>query len=634
MVNDDDDEREENTAFLRSPAWSKDTSRVTKAAHLQYYREKQRQAQERQRIYLSHEEFFDRDDRYSRLKRWIRPYWLGLGLFFVLAPFWILDSLKDPILGVLVSGNLDEHLPRAKIVSVLTTISLVCFLEYISHQNKHDEEQQQLEPTIYGDEDNEWQRMDVSTRFEAPQQSLGDRMTGSMFAYIGIPYCVAFGMMAYLLQFKPEIAYGYTTNEALPPFVGSSKSTTSFSPAVDSAPISSQDSSFWPVLGYFFYATIESFGSLMVATFWSYTNSTLSLNEAEKYYGPIIALAQLGAIAGSTAVTVRVWSNVTLVILSCLIIVLHVVVMTIYAGRYPPSRRGTVDQSEDDVEYVDDIPTNAPRLSLPALWSGVYLILRHNYVLLILGVSCLYEVSLTCLNYQMIILGWQEFSATYHPRDSNSAKREMRFEQFMGHYGQLVNVSSLVLSSLVFPRLVRTCGLRWTLLVFPTLLMIANILAFGALPGNLTVLFISVSFLKAVTYSVHDPAKEILYLPTSSAIQFKAKFWIDVVGARIAKAIGSSINTYAGSVHRSIRVASAPSLLTASLLWFICYRAGLQFNHLIHTDSVVGVSENDAPRIISKIPLDDDAGFAHDESAGNRAASEHSDGEIELNDRT
>jgi AAA family ATP:ADP antiporter len=97
------------------------------------------------------------------------------------------------------------------------------------------------------------------------------------------------------------------------------------------------------------------------------------------------------------------------------------------------------------------------------------------------------------------------------------------------------------------------------------------------------------SFLKATTYSIHDPSKEILYIPTSNAIKFKSKFWIDVVGARIAKAIGSSINTYAGSVDRSIQVASAPSLLTAAALWWVCYRVGKQFDALVSNDTTVGL---------------------------------------------
>lgn len=55
------------------------------------------------------------------------------------------------------------------------------------------------------------------------------------------------------------------------------------------------------------------------------------------------------------------------------------------------------------------------------------------------------------------------------------------------------------------------------------------------------VLFVLLSILKATTFSLNEPVKELLYMPTSEAIKFKAKAWIDVFGARCAKALGSYI---------------------------------------------------------------------------------------------
>lgn len=489
---------------------------------------------------------------------WLRPYWLGAGLFLALLSFWTLDTLKDPIFGALTGGNFEVHQPPAKLFSVCMTLVIVCFLEYVSSEKRKEKQQRRRDEEIL-DPGGRWSKMallTVSTSrsmedFEPEEEE--DRVSGAIFMSVGVPYCVAFGIMAYLLQFNQLVA-----------------STTAHDKK-------SQHSKFgkWHVLGYFLYAGIESFGSIAVATFWSFANSTLSLDDAERYYGLIIAIAQLGAIAGSTMVTADVWSSITLLVMSCLIILLHVLVMMAYDRRFPPT--------SDTVGSPPDNNALGIEANQPTLWSGVYLILRHNYVLLILGVSCLYEVSLTCLNYQMTLLGWSRFEETEH--------RGMSFTQFMGHYGQMVNMSSLALSSIVFPSLIRRYGLRITLRLFPSLLLLANFLAFMALPGNLAVLFISMAILKAMTYSIHDPSKEILYLPTSNAIKFKAKFWIDVVGARFAKAIGSSINTLSGSVDRSIQVASAPSLLTAIALWFVCYRAGNQFNRLLETGMIVGVDD-------------------------------------------
>ena len=76
----------------------------------------------------------------------------------------------------------------------------------------------------------------------------------------------------------------------------------------------------------------------------------------------------------------------------------------------------------------------------------------------------------------------------------------------MGRYDRLTNVTSLLLSSHVVPFVIWRIRLSYTARTFPTLLLIATIVASVAAPGNLAVLFISLSVLKAMTCSVHDEA--------------------------------------------------------------------------------------------------------------------------------
>jgi ATP/ADP translocase len=498
----------------------------------------------------------------SRLD-WQRPYWLGLGLFLILFPFWLLDSLKDPIFAKLVDGNLDKHQPPAKLASVVMTLALVCLLEYLSNkrqQRRHLDlkSQARLNEEIL-DPGGQWTRMSMDKSEEADHHALDDTVSISIFTVIFVPYIALFSLMAYLL-----LQY-------------------------DNAGTIPKGFDVWYVFAYILYALIESFGSLAVASFWSFTNSTLSLDDAERYYGPIVAIAQLGAIGGSTMVATNRWSSPTLIVVACLVMFLQLLVMREYDRRFKPSSMLAAHDDDDDKTpdltriktwQDDDVTLTKP------FWSGIYLIVRHNYVLLILGVSSLFEVSLTCLDYQMKLLGLARFE-----ENNDDHTEGMSFSQFMGRYGQVVNVTSFLFSSLLFPWLIKRVGLRITLRVFPTLLFVATAVAYGALPGNLTVLFLSMSVLKGMTYSIHDPSTQILYIPTSNAIKFRAKFWIDVVGARISKAVGSGINTYAGSVDR-MRVGTIPSLLTAAGLWLVCYYAGIEFDRLLATGEIVGLEQN------------------------------------------
>ncbi|HNC32356.1 MAG TPA: Npt1/Npt2 family nucleotide transporter, partial [Cyclobacteriaceae bacterium] len=47
--------------------------------------------------------------------------------------------------------------------------------------------------------------------------------------------------------------------------------------------------------------------------------------------------------------------------------------------------------------------------------------------------------------------------------------------------------------------------------------------------------------MKGMSYALNNPCKEIMYIPTSKDVKFKAKSWIDVQGSRSAKALGAGL---------------------------------------------------------------------------------------------
>ena len=54
---------------------------------------------------------------------------------------------------------------------------------------------------------------------------------------------------------------------------------------------------------------------------------------------------------------------------------------------------------------------------------------------------------------------------------------------------------------------------------------------------DLWMLFTIMVIIKALSYALSSPAREMLYSVTSDAIKFKAKSWIDVFGAHGAKVV-------------------------------------------------------------------------------------------------
>ena len=130
------------------------------------------------------------------------------------------------------------------------------------------------------------------------------------------------------------------------------------------------------------------------------------------------------------------------------------------------------------------------------------------------------------------------------------------------------------------------------------------------------VLFFFVSILKALSYALNEPCKEMLYIPTSDTIRygrgdahacmhacitypskrrisinhpdpirtthsFKAKAWIDVFGVRTAKAVGSVVTNMAkDNPDALVKIGSVPSWIVSVVLLLISVHMGRTFERL------------------------------------------------------
>ena len=109
----------------------------------------------------------------------------------------------------------------------------------------------------------------------------------------------------------------------------------------------------------------------------------------------------------------------------------------------------------------------------------------------------------------------------------------------MGIFGQSTNTLSFLFSFLGTSFVIRSLGLRLTLLLFPSMCL-GVILVVRTFP-DLWVVFGAMMMLKGFSYALNNPTKEILYQPTSQGVKYKSKSWIDIFGARGSKALGSIV---------------------------------------------------------------------------------------------
>jgi AAA family ATP:ADP antiporter len=114
--------------------------------------------------------------------------------------------------------------------------------------------------------------------------------------------------------------------------------------------------------------------------------------------------------------------------------------------------------------------------------------------------------------------------------------------EFLGTYGIATNGLSFVFALVGSSFFIRRFGLTTCLVLYP--LMIAGLCGYVWAFPTLWAFFVAQVATKALSYALNNPCKEIMYIPTSKDVKFKAKSWVDSFGSRSAKCVGASIAAF------------------------------------------------------------------------------------------
>ncbi len=287
-------------------------------------------------------------------------------------------------------------------------------------------------------------------------------------------------------------------------------------------------------MGWVTYLGIESFGSIMVPLFWSFTISITDSNAAKVGFPMIIAGAQIGSIGGSALnIFSEQLGGAWRLFLIGTIFVLIVMALIYYFMKVMPAH-----ELVGNKEAAKEEKTEKKEGFIEGFVSGLTLLFTKPYLLGILVVSTVYEVVGTIIDYQM------KRQASIFPAFASEAG----FNKFMGIFGVCANGLAFVMALLGTSYLLRRYGIKLCLLVYPVCFGIALVgfyllYTFGA-PSPTMLLwatFAVMMIVKGLSYAVNNPTKEMMYIPTSKDAKYKAKGWIDMFGGRMAKMGGSQI---------------------------------------------------------------------------------------------
>ncbi|MCF7900226.1 hypothetical protein K9K77_01830 [Candidatus Babeliales bacterium] len=276
------------------------------------------------------------------------------------------------------------------------------------------------------------------------------------------------------------------------------------------------------IIGWLWYAFVESFGSLMVVLFWSFAADTSTPDSAKRGFSILALGAQIGGVLGPLMLhdIAHFWGPGQVICIGAVGIV-GIGVLIYYFMAVTPAKELGGYHSED----VQSAGYTKPEVNF---LDGVKLIFSEPYLIGIVAVVTLYEVVATVIEFHAKTMGKFAFP-DLHDYHSFSFKLAL--------YANGIALLSLLLG---VGAVGRTLGLLKTLLLLPLLIGL-GIAAIFFHPTIWTVVVVMV-VVKGLNYALNQPAKEQLYIPTSRNSKYKAKAWIDTFGSRTAKGAGSAVH--------------------------------------------------------------------------------------------
>ena len=254
------------------------------------------------------------------------------------------------------------------------------------------------------------------------------------------------------------------------------------------------------------YLQMSVFGAVLISGFWSVVNERFDPHTAKQTIAQVAAAATLGGVLGGLLAD-RVAALVDARAMFALLGALHVActITIVGMGR----------------------PRNISQLPSPSVDSGVQILARHRYLLMMAMLMILVAASAALIDYV--------FKAEAARRLGN----ESELLSFFGRFYAVVGVVTFFIQSALGRRVLASFGLSSTLSVLPLVILIAGI-------ANVFVLRLwTVLLLRGgqmvFQNSFHRSAFELLYTPLPPSTKRPTKSIIDVAADRLGDVVGSGI---------------------------------------------------------------------------------------------
>ncbi|MGE0206692.1 MAG: NTP/NDP exchange transporter [Candidatus Babeliales bacterium] len=323
----------------------------------------------------------------------------------------------------------------------------------------------------------------------------------------------------------------------------------------------------WRLSGWFWYAFVESFGSLVIALFWALVVDISTTKSSKHGFALIVMIGQIGGILGPKylmKLPKLFNTSLALVVGVCGLLVLITAVLMWVFFKVTPQKELVGYQAQEKKHEEE-----------PGFLEGLKIMLSHNYLLGIFGILAFFEFIVTVIDFN-----FKTMTFAYFPDCAQAS-------EYFASYASSVNLVAFLCLFFGINNIQRFLGLRTALCLVP-LIIGGAVLTFKLFP-LIDVLFYLMVGAKAINYALNGPCIKQLYVPTSHEVKYKSQAWIETFGSRTAKASASFANLTKGffgfELYLSLAVYFSLGLVAA--WFFIAIFLANTYNKAIKEKTVV-----------------------------------------------
>ncbi len=261
-----------------------------------------------------------------------------------------------------------------------------------------------------------------------------------------------------------------------------------------------------------FYIFVDIFSVILVEQFWSLANTVHKPEEGRSTYWFVGTGGLVGGVAGGLLAAALILYTPTTtadLLLSCALLLIVVFGLNVVMGR---------------MGLYEEIKGSDGPVKVGGGWRAL---VQSRYLLLIAAGLLCAQIAEPIVEYQFL----KTVEAAYRELDQRTA--------FISTFLSVLGLVSIFINLALTPVIHRYLGVVAGMMMQPLALAVCS-LGFMSAPTLTMASIVKISD-RGLSYSINRASKELLYIPVDAVRTYQAKAWIDMLGYRLFKILGSGL---------------------------------------------------------------------------------------------